>query len=193
MNNSDFIEKIMGYYGMRAEVLTEISDLTLHMSDGDRAMLWDGLKFNVSPSKRIGVSDIFEMCAKKNLTMYAQKPVKLPVLEVVCEVCGKEFSWKLLCNDEDEKNFTFERCPRCGFFYEDTWVVKRYEDKVNDARQKYREPGEEYMPSDFGKEHREYVEKYKKRFAAGIVGPRAEVKQKTIGYTDYKAMAKKAV
>jgi len=191
MNNDQFVEKIFGYYGIKAEVLQEIRDLTCDMTDDDRAILWDGLKFGVSPSKRIGVSDIFEMCAKKNLSIRKAKPVKLPVHDAICEVCGKEFTWKLLCNEEDTKNGITERCPRCGFFWEDTWRVKRYEDGVNAAREKYREEGVKWEPCDFGKEHREYVEKYRRKFQAGAVGPRVEAQPKKMSYADYKAMVKR--
>jgi len=191
MNTFTFGEEITAYYGLKEKVAEEIGKLVKDITDEDLDLLWEGLKFNVSPSKRIGVSDVYEMCMRKNIAIKRAAPVKLPVHDAVCEVCGKQFSWKLLCNEEDTKNGVTERCPRCGFFWEDTWLVKRYEDGVNAAREKYREEGVKWEPCDFGKEHREYVEKYRRKFQAGTVGPRAEAQPKKMSYADYKAMVKR--
>ena len=185
MNNDQFVVKMFGYYGMRAEVLEEVRDLTKNMTDEDRDTLWGGFKYYIPPSKRIGVSDIYEMCAKKNLFVKKADPVKLPVHNAVCEVCGTEFRWKLLTTKEDNDRQIFERCPKCLFFYENTWVIKRYEDSMYFARLKYKDPSmPEPPPVTYGDHHRKYVVKYREKWKRGDFSKPVETK--TVPYDPIK-------
>jgi len=150
MTHQVCMDKLQEYYGVKDIVMQEISSFTRHLDENSLNTLWESMKYNVSPSKRIGVNDIWLVCRDKNLPVKKSEPVRLPVFDVNCDVCHYNYRWKQAVAEQDEKNGIYEKCPRCGFPYYETWNEKEY---TRDGR-------------DNGADYRALVARWKKSYTA---------------------------
>ena len=149
----DFMLTISKYYGIKIEVSREIKQFLIKVKENDLNSLWDYMRLNISPSKRIGVSDIYGACKFLNINVKHNTGFQYKVHPVECEVCGSGFNWKMYASEYDNKNGIYEKCPKCRFPYEDSWVVAQYENSG--------------LNQDFGKEHREHIKTYRETHLKG--------------------------
>lgn len=139
------------YFGIKVEVSSEIKRFLRSVKDKDLDDLWEYMRLNISPSKRIGVSDVNSACKFLAIQVRHNTGYQFKRHTVECEVCGSRFDWKLYASDYDKENGIYERCPKCRFPYEDSWVVAQYENTG--------------LTKNYGNEHRAYVKKYRERLA----------------------------